>query len=433
MSRILLGYLLLLLVSPLAASPEIHEFQVGKNVKVLYVHAPELPMVDIAVNFNAGSEHDGDTPGLSLITHSLLSAGTNELDADQVAAKFEDVGARFNYDVQVDRSSVSLRSLVDPKLFNPALETFIDILSAPSFPDRDFARTQQQMLIGLRDEQQRPGAIVAKEFQRAVFPDHSYGQPQQGTVESITAMRREDLMEFHQRYFVQTNVSLAIVGDVEAVQARQIANRIVEALPVGMAASYAGKAADTKGVRLNIPFPSQQAHVRIGQLGIERGNPDYFALYVGNHILGGGGFTSRLVEEVRSKRGLSYSVYSYFIPYRQPGAFMLSLQTRVDQVQEAIAVSQQVLRDFIRNGPTAEELALSKQNITGGFPLRLDSNADILGYLSVIAYYDLPLDYLQTFNKHVNEVTIEDIQRAFKKHLNPDQLVTVIVGGEQQS
>jgi len=183
----------------------------------------------------------------------------------------------------------------------------------------------------------------------------------------------------------------------------------------------------------HIDFPSQQSHVRMGQIGIERGNPDYFNLYVGNHVLGGGGFTSRLVKEVRSNRGLSYSVYSYFLPYEQSGPFMLGLQTRSDQVTEAVQVCNQVLSDFIENGPTQEELVLSKQNIMNGFPLRVDSNRDILGYLSLIGYYDLPLTYLNDFNKNIEEVGLEDVKKAFRKHLNLDTFVTVVVGSEQKS
>ena len=180
-------------------------------------------------------------------------------------------------------------------------------------------------------------------------------------------------------------------------------------------------------------FPSQQAHVRMGQVGIQRGNPDYFNLYVGNHVLGGGGFTSRLVKEVRSNRGLSYSVYSYFLPYQQQGPFMLGLQTRVDQVTEAVEVSKQVLAEFIEHGPTEEELELSKQNIMNGFPLRVDSNKDILGYLSLIAYYDLPLSYLDDFKNNIEQVSLDDVKKAFRKHLDLDSFVTVVVGSEQTS
>ena len=225
---------------------------------------------------------------------------------------------------------------------------------------------------------------------------------------------------------------LAIVGDVSKDQAEIIANKISISLPKGNAKQNIAAVKPSLEMKQHIDFPSLQSHVRMGQIGIERDNPDYFNLYVGNHILGGGGFTSRLVKEVRSNRGLSYSVYSYFLPYEQSGPFMLGLQTRSDQVTEAIQVCNEVLSDFIENGPTQEELTLSKQNIMNGFPLRIDSNRDILGYLSLMGYYDLPLTYLNDFNKKIEKVSLDDVKTAFRKHLDLDSFVTVVVGSEQE-
>jgi zinc protease len=184
----------------------------------------------------------------------------------------------------------------------------------------------------------------------------------------------------------------------------------------------------TEAERVFIEHPSQQMHILMGQPGIRRGDEDYFPLYVGNHVLGGGGMISRLFAEIREKRGLSYSAYSYFSPMKQPGPFVAGLQTRADQAEEAIAVLKDNLRRFIAEGPTAEELEASKKNITGGFPLRIDSNNEILAYLAAIGIYDLPLDYLDTFNDRVEAVTIEQIRDAFARRVSPDTIVTVMVG-----
>ena len=170
----------------------------------------------------------------------------------------------------------------------------------------------------------------------------------------------------------------------------------------------------------------------MGQPGLYRGDPDYFPLYVGNHILGGSGLVSRLAEEVREKRGLSYSVYSYFYPSRKPGPFTLGLQTRNDQVAEALNVVRNELRKFVTDGPTAEELDDAKKNITGGFPLRISSNKKIVEYITMIGFYDLPLDYLETFTARIQAVTLEDIRDAFRRRLNPDAMVTVTVGGTSE-
>ena len=227
-----------------------------------------------------------------------------------------------------------------------------------------------------------------------------------------------------------------MVGGIDTEQAKNIAEQISENLahgakPMPIPEPIAEPQASNDVADIYIPYPSQQAHVYLGQLGIQRGHPDYFNLYAGNQVLGGGGFTSRLVKEVRVKRGLSYSVYSYFFPLYLPGPFTLGLQTRSDQAQQAIDVSLETIQKFVTEGPTEEELASAKNNIVGGFPLRIDSNRDILGYLSLIGFYDLPLDYLETFNDKILAVSAEDIRAAFNNHLQPKQLVKIIVGGPE--
>ena len=179
---------------------------------------------------------------------------------------------------------------------------------------------------------------------------------------------------------------------------------------------------------LALPFDSAQAHVLMGQPGFKRNDPDFFAFTVGNYILGGGGFVSRLTQEVREKRGLSYSVYSYFSPGLHAGAFTLGLQTRPDQATQAVQVSRQVLADFVANGPSAEELQAAKDNLTGGFALRLDSNRKLLDNVANIAWNGLPLNYLDTWTDQVNRLTLADIKAAFARVLQPDRLVTVVLG-----
>ena len=177
-------------------------------------------------------------------------------------------------------------------------------------------------------------------------------------------------------------------------------------------------------------FPASQAHIMLGQPFVSRNDPDYYALLVGNHILGGGGFTSRLTTQVREKRGLSYSVYSYFAPGLHAGAFTAGLQTRPDQAAEALAVSKQVIADFVQNGPTADELKAAKDNLIGGFPLRLDGNRKLLDNVANIAWNNLPLDYLEHWTQRVDAVTADQIKTAFQRVLQPQKMVTVVVGGQ---
>ena len=415
------------------ALPEINTWTTDKGLKVMHVESNELPMIDLSLTFDAGSARDHSYPGLSVMMHSMLDKGTGVLNADDVASGFENVGAQFSSSVDLDRSSVTLRSLSDKNLFDKALKLYIEVVSKPSFPKRDFNREKKRLLIALEDQDQRPSSIVSRVFFKTLYQEHPYAEPRDGTKESISTISLKDVKQFHERYIGVEKSVLAIVGNVSIRHAKEIADQVSAALPAGLDHPPIESAATNKPKNERIHFPSQQAHVRIGQLGIERGNPDYFTLYLGNHVLGGGGFTSRLVEEVRSNRGLSYSVYSYFSPYRNAGPFLLGLQTRSDQADEAIEVCMDVLREYISNGPTEEELQLSKQNIINGFPLRIDSNRDILGYLSLIGYYDLPKTYLNDFTKNIQSITLDDVKKAFRKHLHPESFITVVVGSEQKS
>ena len=403
------------------------------DVETLFVAAPELPMIDIAVTFDAGSGRDAELAGLSQLMHSLLNTGTGKLDADAIAEKFEDVGAQFGASTDLDRSSVTLRSLTDEQLLEQALSTFISILTQPSFPDKDFERLKNQALIAIQDEEQRPGDIASKAFYKAIYGDHPYSQPTLGFQESINKIRLNDVKDFHKQYVVAENALITIVGDVEIEQAKQIAKRIASSLANGEKPSpIADPKPQLPAEDIFVPYPSQQAHVFLGQLGIQRGDPDYFTLYTGNHVLGGGGFTSRLMKEIRVSRGLSYSVYSYFFPMQRSGPFVLGLQTRTDQAQLAADVSLETVKKFIEEGPTEEELVASKNNIIGGFPLRIDSNRDILGYLSLIGYYDLPLDYLNTFTNKIKTVTQKDIRETFSQRLQLNNMIKIIVGGAEE-
>lgn len=415
------------------ASPDIIEWQSENGVKILYVSALELPMIDIAITFDAGSGRDGELAGLSQLTHSLLNTGSGKLDADAIAEQFEAVGAQFSASVDLDSSSVTLRSLIDEKLLDPALATFISVLTQPSFPNKDFKRLKKQALIALQDEEQRPGDIARKAFYKAIYADHPYSHPTLGHQDSIQKIKLKDVKNFHRQYLVAENALIAIVGGVDPEKAKSIGNQIATSLMNGEKPKPISKPVPNLPAQdIFIPYPSQQAHVYLGQLGISRSDPDYFTLYTGNHVLGGGGFTSRLVKEVRVDRGLSYSVYSYFFPMQLNGPFVLGLQTRTDQAQLAAEVSLETLEKFIEEGPSEEELQLSKNNIIGGFPLRIDNNSDILGYLSLIGYYDLPLDYLDTFTANISAVTQKDIHETFSKRLQINNMIKIIVGGPEQ-
>lgn len=423
----------LILTSSICAAPQIEQWHTENGIQTLFVAAPELPMLDVAVTFDAGSGRDDELAGLSQLTHGLLNAGSGTLDTDAVAEKFEDVGARYGVSVDLDHSSVTLRSLTEEKLLHQALSTFIAILARPSFPDKDFQRLKRQALIAIKDSEQRPADIASRAFYKAVYGDHPYSQPISGDQGSIRKITLDDVKKFHRRYLVSDNALIAMVGGIDANKARQIAERISASLASGKKpAPIAAPEPQLPATDLYIPYPSQQAHVRIGQLGIRRGDADHFTLYTGNHVLGGSGFTSRLLKEIRVERGLAYSAYSYFFPLQVNGPFVLGLQTRADQAQQAVDISLQVIEQFISTGPTEEELQLAKNSIIGGFPLRIDSNRDILGYLSLIAYYKLPLDYLDTFIERISTISQKDVRTAYQQRLQLHDMVKIVVGGPEK-
>ena len=412
---------------------DIKEWETKNGVRVLYVYAAGLPMVDIQVVFDAGSVRNGDKPGLANLTSGLLShgakLGNKTLSVDDISDRFESIGARFSSGASKDNAEISLRSLTDEKWLAQAISTMQAVINAPTFDKKELERVRKQLLVSFDSRKQSPGTIAGEMFYKGLYKDHPYAIPGIGTEKSIKTLSRKDLVRFYKKYYVARNALVTIVGDVSRNKAESLAEQIVGKLPKGKkAASLASvkdlKAASTK----HREFPSSQTHIMMGQPGIHRKDKDYFTLYVANHILGGSGFGSRIMKEIREKRGLAYSSYSYFAPMLKRGPFILGMQTKNKQTKEALSVLKETLKNYVDNGPTAKELLHAKKNITGGFPLRIDSNSDISGYLSVIGFYNLPLSYLKDFNKRVEAVTLAQIKETLKRRVNPEKMLTVTVG-----
>ena len=419
----------LLLTSIASANPDIQHWQTSNGARVYFVPAPQLPMVDIRVTFNAGSARDGDRPGLATLTNGMLEEGSGALDANAIAEQFDQLGANTSFSSLRDMATASLRSLTDEKLLQPAVRTFAQLLREPNFPSDALERVRKQMIVGLRHESQSPGSLGSKAFFHSLYGDHPYASHSSGEMGSVQALSRSDLQAYHQRYYVGHNAVVAIVGAVDRNQAEALAEQVVGSLPAGKAApALPAVATLTDASTQHIEHPATQTHLLLGQPGMSRGDADYFALYIGNHILGGSGLTSRISNEIREKRGLSYSAYSYFSPMAADGPYLLSLQTKTKSLDEALSVLRATLNHFINEGPSEKELIASKKNITGGFALNVDSNKDILGYIAMIGFYQLPLDYLDRFIERVNAVTVAQIHDAFKRRIHPDKMVLITVG-----
>ncbi len=419
----------LIVMAPAAAMPKIQIWRLDTGAKVLFSAASDIPMVDVKIIFDAGSARNGERGGLALLTNSLLEEGAGGMSADQISEGFDDLGAEFGASAGYDYASLSLRCLSDPKVLQPALDNFVRVLTRPDFPDDAIIRQKKRMLVGIRNKQQSPHTLASEALFAGVFGDHPYAAPRSGSEASVNALTRDDIVEFYRRHYVAGNATLAIVGDLEDADTKHLVTTLLDTLPVGTPPSPIPMADGSPSTSVkHIRHPSSQTHLVLGQIGIRFGDPDYFPLYVGNHILGGGGMVSRLFYEIREQRGLSYSVGSYFSPLSANGVFQMRLQTRNDRAKEARQLLQHHLETFIERGPTSAELEASQKNITGGFPLKLNSNRKIANYLGMIGFYDLPDDYLETYNDRVDAVTVGAIKDAFARRIMPDQLMTVVVG-----
>lgn len=418
-------------VGSVFATPQIQHWQAPSGARVYFVEDHNLPMLDVAVNFPAGSAHDAaDRIGVAALTHGLLDLGTQELGEDDIARQLADVGARLSGSFDADRSGLSLRTLSSDKEREAALTILAQVLQQPSFPQAVLEREKKRLIAGLREAETKPEFLAERAFGRAVFGSHPYGW--QTGVSDVEKIQRDDLLDFYRARYAAGNAVVALMGDVSRQQAEAIAQRLTAGLPPGAAVSPVPPVEPKiTAQEIRIEHPASQSHILIGAPGIARTDADYFPLYVGNYILGGGGFVSRLMNEVREKRGMAYSVYSYFMPMQQPGAFRIGLQTKREQADAALLVVRKTLHDFVAKGVTGEELLAAKQNIILGFPLRIDSNGKILDYLSLIGFYGLPLSYLEDFPQQVERVTAGQIRDAFRRRIDPDAMATVIVGAPE--
>ncbi|MCL1861096.1 MAG: insulinase family protein [Proteobacteria bacterium] len=412
------------------AVPRIEQWTAPTGAKVYFVASHELPMIDVQIDFAAGSAFNpADKSGVAGFTRGLLDAGAGELDEQAISERAADLGLILGGSMDTDRASLTLRMLSAAQERDESVALLATILAHPRFPAEVLERERVRALANLRESLTKPAVLAARAFNVAIYAGHPYGT--ESDEKSLSAITREDLITFHAHYYSARNASVTIVGDLDRATAEKIAIALTQNLPAGGQTETLPAPLPLKeGQVTRIANPSAQAHILIGQPGMSRDDPDYFPLLVGNHILGGGGFTSRLMNEVREKRGLVYDIHSYFDPRRVPGPFQIGLQTKGTQSVLAIDVVRSTLAAFIAEGPTEKELQAARDNIVNGFGLRLDSNAKILSYVSMIGFYGLPLDWLERYPRTVSAVSREAVRDAFARRVHPDRVVIVIAGGD---
>ena len=427
---LVLSFAMLMMSLSAEAGVKIQQWQTATGAEVYFVENHDLPIVDLSVNFSAGSVRDtAEKSGLAGVTRYLMALGAAGMSDEVISNKMADIGAILGGEFNSDRATFKLRTLSNAREQTQALDVFVKVLQKPDFPQAVLDREKARIIAGLQESATQPESIANNAFMAALYGKHPYSLDESGEVETISKINREDLQAFYAKHYGAKGSVIAMMGDLTREQANQIAENISGNLPKASSLEpIASVTLPTQAIEQRIAHPASQSHILLGYPGIKRGDADLFPLYVGNYILGGGGFVSRLTEEVREKRGLVYSVYSYFMPMAELGPFQIGLQTKKEQADVALNLVRETFDKFLKDGVTEKELTAAKANIIGGFPMRIDSNAKILDYLAMIGFYHLPLNYLDEYNGNVDKVTVAQIKETFNRRLKPENFVTIVVG-----
>lgn len=428
-------------LSAVHAIPPIEKLETFKGAKAYLVQTKSLPMVDIEVSIDAGDRYDPEgKSGLADMTAGLMKYGARNgsglLNEAQIADEMADLGATIALSVSGERAILRIRTLSREDLLKRAVQLAAAMLSEPTYDPQVIAREKQRTITNLLEAETKPEYVLEKRFKKLVYG--AYPLANSPSVKSIGAISAADLKQFHQQFYRGDRMIVSIVGDVSSMQANDIVQALLKKIPQNGAAINSLPQLSRSPIEplaqreVQIPFDSQQAHIAMGMTAVTRSNPDYFPLLVGNYVLGGGGFVSRLMSEVREKRGLAYSVFSYFSPGKDVGIFQAGLQTKSDQGSVSLEVLSNTIAKFISDGPTPSELAAAKSNLINGYPLRIDNNRKLLDNVSSIVWNDLPLDTMETWTKQVEAVTLEQVTAAFQKYLAMDRMKIVVLGAQNK-
>lgn len=399
------------------------------GTQVVFYHAPQVPMLDISMAFAAGSAYDEEDFGLSALTTELLDQGNAGLNATDIAERLADTGAQYDAETTRDMAVFHLKTLTEPDALKQATDIFACILQQPDFQEDAFNREKNQQLMAIAHMQESPDEMANQTFFKVLYNNHPYAHPILGTEDRTRNITLEAVRRFYETYFVSNNAVLVLVGAIDTAKAHELADKLTTGLRTGQHAPNIPNAKPLpEALDVEVAFPSTQSIIRLGQLGIDHHNPNYFPLLVGNYILGGGALVSQLATEIRHKRGLTYGVYSQFVPMPGLGPFVISLSTQTKQAETATNLARRTLTHFLEAGPTEKELTAAKQYLTGNFPLTLASNQNIANTLLKMAFYNLPKDYLDTYTNHINQVNHTEIQQSFQQLIAPNQLLQVTVG-----
>lgn len=412
------------------AGVDIQRWTTGNGTEVLLVEQHDNPIVDMQVNFKgAGSVFNPEGKSeVAEFTAALLTDGTEKLDEEAFNAAADDIAAQIGSSSGQESSAAVLRSLSRPETLKQAAGLLNQSLTRPRFDPAVFDRRQKEAVTALQQQETTPDYNAGRALTKLAYPDHPYGSGANITTESIRKVNLDDIRAFHRSHYGKDN---AIVGDINRKQADRLVKNVLNGLPErSSAAKNVPPVQQQPAQRRDIPFAGEQAQVLLGMPLIKRHDPDYYALVAGNYILGGGGFDSRLMKVLRDRHGYTYGVHSTLEPATEAGMFTIGYSTQKKNTKDSLVQAQAVIKQFIEEGPTEEELAQAKANIIGSFPLRFDSNAKLVKYLSIIGHHNLPNDYLEAYPKAIGKLTVEQVKDAWQRRVKPEDLHIVVVGAE---
>ncbi len=416
-----------------SALPKVEKTSNGNGLTIILSEDHSLPFVTIQLLVNAGSRRDPvGKEGLAHLAAKGILLGTSHRKAAEINQELDYMGSSLNTSAGRDYSVVNMRVL--KKDLDRGFDLFADVVTAPSFPEEEVRKEVGTTVAAIQSDEDQPDDVAQKAFMRTLFPEKPYGHPVDGTRESVEKLKREDLLKFYDEYYHPNNSILTIAGDITM---EEVKGMLLPRLAKWASAEIPGETFD--GAHADGPMTVKidrtitQANVIIGQEGVSRENPDYYALSVMNYILGGGGFASRLTEEIRNKRGLAYAVESFFDPGRYPGSFEIVLQTKNATAKEAIALCRKQMELISEASVSDKELEDAKKYLIGSFPMRFDTQAKLVNFLSQVEYYHLGMDYPEKYPAIIRGITKEEILRVARKYLHPDRTILVVVGNLKEA
>jgi zinc protease len=432
-ARNLLGICLaVVLAAPLEAAMVAKRSVLDNGMVLLTSEQRALPMVAIELLIDAGSRYDpAKQEGLANLTATLMTYGTKRRSALQISETLDFLGASLSAGGGEDLASVSMTIL--KRDLSTGLELLAEILTTSTFPQGEIDRQKQSIIASIKAREESPGDVAGRKFAAALYPQSSYGRPVEGTEASVRVLQQKSLREFYERYYRPNRTILSVVGDISQQEITQALNQAFRAWNKGEASGkplIPATLGSPQVIRVNKDLT--QANIILGHQGVGRENPDYYAIQVMNYILGGGGFSSRAMDSIRNERGLAYSVYTYFSAERGRGEFQLVMQTKNETAQEAIRIATEEVRRIREQPVSDQELNDAKDYLTGSFPLRFDTNHKVANFLAQVEFYQLGLDYPDRYPDLIRKVTRQDVQRVAKQYLQPEKLITVVVGNQKK-